>query len=252
MNQNIAQLLSGFETVSLKDLEKVSLLDRMDTKYAFSIDFLPMLLYELRSEYRILSINDQRSFHYESLYFDTEQLELYQRHNCGKLNRYKIRIRKYLESSLMYFEIKFKNNKDRTIKSRLQINSVTDLSAASELLHEITPFELENLKGQLWVNYTRITLVSKNFSERLTLDLDLNFKKDDHTENVEGMVIAELKQNRSASSPFTRLLKLQHIHPVSISKYCLGVAKMIKGIRKNRVKEQIHLLNKTIYATASN
>jgi len=100
-------------------MDRVALMDRIDSKYIFNIHELPGFLEKLRPYYAVLDINEQEIFSYESLYFDTPNFDLYRFHHRGKLNRFKFRIRKYVESNLLFFEVKFKNNKGRTYKSRI-------------------------------------------------------------------------------------------------------------------------------------
>ena len=246
----IESQLQLFQSVSLPELEKVALLDRMDTKYVFTREQLPEFLKVLKNHYFILEIDEKRMFRYESLYFDTDDFSLYNHHYCGRLNRYKVRFRKYVESDLSYFEIKFKNNKGRTIKSRIKHTTSDAIHGqALDLLHEKTPLEAHGLKAKMWVNYTRITLVSNDFKERLTLDLDLAFKNEDEVKTVDELIIAEVKQSKSGQSVFSKLMKKQHIRRGSISKYCFGVASLFNNIRVNNFKSQILYLNRILYAS---
>lgn len=246
----IANLLRDFKAVSLPELERVALLDRMDTKYVFTREQLPGFLAMLKDRYLILDINDKRMFRYESLYFDTDDFVLYNHHYCGRLNRYKVRFRKYVESDLSYFEIKFKNNKGRTIKSRI-LHQPDDAiqGKALDLLQEKTPLESTGLKAKLWVNYTRITLVSNDFKERLTIDLDLDFRSGNEIKSVNDLVIAEVKQSKTGQSVFSTIMKTHHIRKGSISKYCFGVASLFNNIRVNNFKSQLLYLNRILYAS---
>ena len=241
--------LQLFESVSLPELEKVSLLDRMDTKYVFAREQLPEFLEILSDKYFILEISEKRIFKYESLYFDTDDFLLYNHHYCGRLNRYKVRFRKYVESNLSFFEIKFKNNKGRTIKSRIQhIPEDAIQGKALDLLQDKTPLEGTGLKAKFWVNYSRITLVSKDFKERLTLDCDLEFRNDQAVKTLNHLVIAEVKQSKVGRSVFSRLMKDYHIRIGSISKYCFGVVSLFENVRNNNFKPQLIYLNRLLYA----
>ena len=46
--------------------------------------------------------------------------DLYHRHHIGRSNRFKVRSRRYVESDLCFFEVKYRNNKGRTIKNRIR------------------------------------------------------------------------------------------------------------------------------------
>lgn len=248
----LEEKLSHFDAIGLTELEKVSLLDRLDTKYVFSRDRLPDFLDRLKNDYFVLDIDHHRMFNYESLYFDTDSFHLYNLHSHGRLNRYKVRCRKYVESGLVYFEIKFKNNKGRTIKSRVKMQSENEIGEeALKLLQEKTPFSMDDLKAIIWVNYIRITLVSKDFKERLTIDVDLSFKHDEEEQKINNLVIAELKQNKSHRSAFSLLMKEFHIRKGSLSKYCFGIASLFKNVKANNFKYQFLNLNKILNAASS-
>ena len=66
-------ILDQFTPISLSAMDRVKLMNRIDTKFAFRIGLLENLLDELKSEYKILEINTIRSPKYESLYFDDEK-----------------------------------------------------------------------------------------------------------------------------------------------------------------------------------
>ncbi len=249
---DIEIMLQQFNPVSLPELEKVALLDRMDTKYVFTKQELPEFLDKIKGDYSILEINSLRMFRYESLYFDTADFSLYNHHYCGRLNRYKVRFRKYIESDLSYFEIKFKNNKGRTIKSRIRHLPEEVIAGKTEdLLHANSPIKAQGLQAKLWINYTRITLVSNDFKERLTLDLNLSFIHGDTTRVIDDLIIAEVKQSKAGASVFSRLMKKRHVRKGSISKYCFGVASIFSHIRKNNFKPQIQYLNRILYASSA-
>jgi hypothetical protein len=236
-------------------MDNVKLMDRTDTKYVFRQEFLPGLLAEVMNEYRVLDVNGHRISRYESLYFDTKNFDLYMSHHRGRPNRYKIRCRKYVESELHFFEVKFKNNKGRTIKDRVKQKyidgSIKD--NAETLLLEKTPLDAQHLEAKLWVNYSRITLVNKNSPERVTIDVDLTFKNDVCDKKIHDLVIVEVKQDKARASAFIRLMKKYHIREGSMSKYCFGVISLFDTIKKNNFKPKLILLKKTLkYGTTTN
>ncbi len=243
------ETLSHFTALTLADLDRVSLQDRMDTKFAFNASLFPIVLDELRAAgYGVLEINGLRVFGYSSIYYDTETFELYRRHACGKLNRYKVRKRHYLDTGTSYFEVKFKNNRGRTLKNRIKLDMDRSDSAPEQLITEVTPYQLSSLQPCLVVDFNRITLVSPDFKERLTLDMDLGYSLSDQRWDVEGLIIAELKQNRAESSFFSQLMKKLHIRPSPLSKYCLGMSKLAVGVKSNNFKPQMLMVNKIQYA----
>ena len=118
----INSILSKFEPITLEEMDSVKLMERTDTKYVFPVSELPGILEGMISQYRLLDINNVRNQRYESLYYDTNDFLLYNKHLIGKPDRYKIRFRRYLDSAgLTYFEIKHKNNKRTTTKKRTKM-----------------------------------------------------------------------------------------------------------------------------------
>jgi len=107
-NNHLENLLSDFEIVSLKDMETVQLMDRVDKKFAFNISKLESLLNTLINSYSVLKINDKAIQTYKSLYFDTEDRVFFLDHHNGRVNRHKVRFREYVGSGLIFLEVKFK------------------------------------------------------------------------------------------------------------------------------------------------
>lgn len=247
------EILNSFQPISLEQMDNVKLMDRTDTKYVFHNRLLPEILQALQHDYKVLDINGNRVSRYESLYYDTPDFELYHKHQRGKLNRYKIRFRKYVESNLHFFEVKFKNKKGRTIKTRVKQPKIENTihTKAQDLLTTQTPFEAHTLEPKLWVNYSRITLVNNNSPERVTIDVNLQFATENQLKEIANIVIAEVKQDKASSSAFINLMKEKHIREGSISKYCYGVIHLFNHIKHNNFKPAIHLLKKKLYDTTA-
>ncbi len=230
-------------------MDSVKLQDRVDTKFMFHDSFLPNVLQKMTLDYKILEVSDFRYSNYETLYFDTDDFALYLQHHNGKLNRFKFRSRKYVESNLHFFEVKFKSNKGRTVKDRIKHHEIVKElhGKAKEFLVETSGYDAELYKAQLWVNYRRHTFVNKHSQERLTIDTNLTFLDDRNQKNYNGLVIAEVKQDSAHDkSPFIELMKKYHVRNKSISKYCLGVISLHPEIKKNRFKETLLYLNKLV------
>ena len=246
MIHKIQEILSEFESISLKQMDSVKLMDRTDTKFTFTLIDLLQILPNLLNEYQALEIEGKKMSSYKTLYYDTPELKLYNAHHNGKLNRYKIRHRTYLETGVGFLEVKFKSNKGRTVKERISTlipESNWDQKQIN-FLNSKLPFSPETLLPVIWVNYTRITLVSKSSAERLTIDINLNFNDSDNKIDLTNLVIAEVKRAGKAESIFIKKLKQKHIREGSISKYCMAVALSKKNVRKNNFKERLLNLKK--------
>ncbi len=247
--QYIEELLLPFSKIGLGDMGNVRLMDRVDTKFVFTTTELESILPLLNEHYHVVEINDKCICSYESLYYDNDELDFYHDHHKKRLNRVKIRYRKYLDSDLSFLEIKHKF-KGRTNKMRIQ----------SEDLHMELPLEhqefiddsvdlsfVEKLIPTLVNNYKRITFVGKEFPERLTLDIDLSFSKDTQFADLNYLVIAELKQNKvSRKSPFFSIMKQRQIRPFRLSKYCMGIIQLSDkaDLKTNRFKKKILQIDK--------
>ena len=234
--------LDGFAPVSLTEMQDVKLLDRLDTKFTFRQDQLPGLLDEMAAHYRLLEINGARTHRYETLYFDTDGLDLYARHHSGKYSRYKIRYRRYVESGVCFFEVKTKNNKGRTVKQRIERPAIPANLTGDEvaLLERETPLKVGAFKPVMWVHFTRLTFVSKTAPERLTLDLDLSYQSESLQAGFPRLAIAEVKQDKlSSASPFVRMMRARRIWQGSMSKYCFGIIHLYPHVKMNRFKERM-------------
>src|SRR5439155_26804059 len=112
------------------------------------------------------------------------------------------------------------------IKTRIAVRDVpyTWQDESVNFLNKMQPIRPEKLNPVIWINYNRHTLVNRNGAERLTLDLNLQFIRGEQELQLNGLVIAEVKQDGKKASPFLALMKKKHIREGSISKYCMGIA----------------------------
>lgn len=221
-------------------MDAVELMNRKDKKYFFDRRKLPEILTELHEKgYRVLEIGGHRLFSYKNIYFDTPDFEFYTKHHNKRVNRYKIRIRQYVESNLNFLEIKFKNNLGRTIKSRIKVPEFNPVLTpeAQQFIREHTPFDPADLKPTLYNDFRRFTLVSGLLNERATIDTDLRFQTEDEEKYLKNLCIAELKLDGSSSgSPFKSVMR-EHFCPESrISKYSVGAAFMYNHLKQNNFK----------------
>ena len=258
MNDKINAVASQFEPITLSEMENVKLMERVDSKYVFPASQLPDIMKGMLSSYRLLEINNVRLHRYESLYYDTKDFQLFKRHHLGRLNRWKLRFRKYVDSGgLTFFEIKFKNSKEKTLKRRVKMKSIPNKieEKAEKFLKEITPFSSEMFEPKMWVNYSRMTFVNKFSEERLTIDTNLHFIKINPMairleENIADirfpqMVIAEAKRGKASSiSEFIRMVRLNGIRESGISKYCFGIYNVFHEVKKNNFKPRVRFIHK--------
>lgn len=229
--------LEQFPVISLADLEQVPLLNRVDSKYIFHLNELNSVLEELSGNYSVLQVEGKKIHTYETLYFDTPDYKLYRFHHDGKLNRFKVRFRKYADTGLAFFEVKYKVKGLRTDKIRLIKPDIQSSLGAEDLeLIRHQQINSSDLEPKLWVYFSRITIAKNDFSERATLDVGLRFEKDGIWASYEDIVVAEIKQNKTSfNSPLIKALKARHFEKSGFSKYVMGVAAM-EGLKSNRFK----------------
>ena len=243
-------LLQGFEVVHLSEMGRAALLRRTDTKYLLSEDQLSWALARLADHYRVLEIDGRRLHRYQTLYFDTQDLALYQQHHNGWRNRYKVRERAYADSELTFLEIKQKTNTNTTVKSRRRTRELsTQLPQnAVPFLHRHYPYRIEELEAKLLNAFQRITLVSKHSVERLTVDVNLQFLWNGVCVSLAGIAIAEVKQDGfSMDSEFIRQMRALGVRATSFSKYCIGVSMLYPEVKHNKFKPQLRQIDQLLY-----
>lgn len=245
--QQVVNELNSFDGTGLKELEGLQLQNRVDSKYVFHVNDFINVLESIKNDYRVLEIDGKRIFSYESLYFDTDDYMLYKFHHNGKLNRLKVRFRKYLDSGLTYFEVKYKIKGDRTDKLRLKSDDISrDLTEKELELVKHDYLDTHGLQQKLWVHFKRITLASKKMDERLTIDLNVSFDNFKDKKTFPELIVAEVKQNKSSVlSPIIQKFKLNHYEQIAFSKYSTGIA-LLEDIKSNAFKPNIIKINKIL------
>ena len=99
---SISSQISEFAPISLSEMEGVKLMNRIDTKYAVPMSVLPAILEAAKNDYFAQEIDGKRIATYDTMYYDTETLDMYMRHHDRQLVRQKIRVRQYVERNLTF------------------------------------------------------------------------------------------------------------------------------------------------------
>ena len=106
--------------ISLEDLNaKAAMQTRVDRKYIVDGLYAAAVLSNLPAEASVLEIEGERDFAYDSVYFDTENLDSYRLAATGRRNRYKIRTRSYLDTGDTFLEVKTEGARALTVKERI-------------------------------------------------------------------------------------------------------------------------------------
>ena len=261
----IDTIIRSFEPISLAQMESVKLMNRIDTKFVVPLAVLPAILQAAEADYYAQQIDGKRIATYDTMYYDTDSLDMYVRHHDRQLVRQKIRVRQYVDSHLTFLEIKRKNNKGRTNKKRIVVPGF-DITAdtPSVLKHKKkedeavtvesfidskSRYEWSQISPHLWTKFHRITLVNKAKTERLTIDMDLVWENvvSGEAKTYPELVIIELKRDGNVPSHMTDIMLAHRIHPFKISKYCIGTALTTPGIKTNRFKKKIRLIEKMLH-----
>jgi hypothetical protein len=243
----IQEELEDFDKIHLEEMDRVQLMNRVDTKFTFSIQTLIELLPLLNKHYKVLEVEGTLLSAYESLYYDDHAFTAYKDHHRRLRDRFKVRYRKYVNSNIAFLEIKHKKN-GRTEKSRIRTENIPmSMSQTEAEFVKNQGLNRGELQPSLMNRFKRITLVNKTINERLTLDVDLTFEWEGNSSNMGNVVIAELKQERAQrTSPFYALMKKNLIRPLRISKYCIGMIELYgkTKLKYNRFKKKLLYIQK--------
>jgi len=177
-------LLGDFPAVSLDETNRLAkMLSRVDNKYVVDYEQFAALLRKVRGQYAVLEIEGRNEFQYASCYYDDE-FRCYFEHHQARRQRVKIRTREYVNSGLIFFEIKLKGLRGKTNKHRTDCEDLVmpkiqgeHLAMLSDLYTRNYKKEMTfNLRPALLVDYSRCTLVALKGGERVTIDFDLRFE----------------------------------------------------------------------------
>jgi hypothetical protein len=238
---NIPAALAVFETITLDELRNsdARLMSRREKKFLMTFEQWSGLISGLTSSYRALEIKDTRIGRYETLYYDTESFTTYLQHHNGKANRFKLRFRHYCSTDETYLEVKERQNTGRTVKKRMETDGIPELSAKGPkaFLKSSFPYDSSGFHPVLTTKYSRVTLVSNDLRERITFDLFPSFCQNGTTYSYPGVVVGEIKYDRSLFlSPGLTALRMMGIRKSGFSKYCIGVSLLYNGQKHNRFK----------------
>ncbi len=236
-----------FNTISLTEMDKVKLMDRIETKFVLSSKQLPHILNQIKNDYKVVEFNDNLMPAYKTVYYDTENLFFYNEHHRKRKDRYKVRFRNYIDSNITFLEVKHKKN-GRVNKQRIKVeNEQFTLNKEDEDFLKGANIYKSDLTLKLTNHYNRITLVSNRSVERVTFDMNIKFQYKDSKSSLDNVVIIELKQpTLSRETAIYKALRDLQIKPYNVSKYCIGIIKTYgtDAVKYNRFKKKIIRLNK--------
>lgn len=212
------------KTISLKEVKEIKLMNRIDKKYIINFDQFCSLTNYISNNFYILSENDNTLFKYHSIYFDTPNMDMQKDHINKTKHRQKIRIREYCTGE-KYLEIKEKNNSEFTKKKRIPVTSYS-LDGEQQWIDENLIYDTKNLNKKLDIVFNRMTLVSLDKKERVTIDFGIKFynyitKKKEIIKDI----IVEVKKLTEEKTNFELVLNILGIQEKGFSKYNIGLQK---------------------------
>lgn len=246
--QKELQITEEFAKISLEDMGKVKLMNRTDTKFVTDFKRVRKLLERISDTYIIQEINGMCRMPYFTLYFDTPDTDMYYQHQRGKKMRQKLRIRLYEQAAeIPFLEIKNKDNRGYTKKTRVLMEEGESLALYSDFLEKKCHYPHTNLIPQLENHFYRMTFVNQEMNERITIDTGLKVKSINTGEmvNLNHIGIIEWKRDGNIrSSKFESILRDLDIYRSGFSKYCMGMALTDDSLRQNRIKQKIRHIEK--------
>jgi hypothetical protein len=246
----LSEMTESARSVGLEEVvATASLQTRVDRKYLVPADVFARFAELTSGRFSVLDIEGQRLFRYESVYFDTEALTSYRQHANGRRRRFKVRTRTYLDSAECVFEVKLRGGRGETVKERYPYEWADRCRltrAAREFaLEQLTdPEMVRELDAVITTAYRRATLLDTATGSRLTCDVDLSFTShgsqagEVHRDGPRGMVLVESKTVGVAGPADSVLWRLGQ-RPVSLSKYCVGMALVRPDLPANRWNREL-------------
>ncbi len=227
--------------IGLSDLvESAELLTRVDRKYFVPARTFRLLIAELGS-LRVLEIDGQRTFDYESVYFDTPDLLTYRAHLQRRRRRFKARTRTYIDSGLCMFEVKTVGFRGATVKDRIR-HPIQDRAVLTDEAHAFLAQVLDRTYGQpvppglqpMLINlYRRTTFASLGEGSRLTCDVALSCHSPHASVTDSGTHVLVESKSANGMGNADQLLMHLGVRPASISKYGLGIAALHPEVPNN-------------------
>lgn len=229
--------------VGLEELNaEAALQTRVDRKYVVPAGLARQLLATFRTDMRILEMDGSRSFAYDSVYFDTANLDSYLLAARGRRRRYKIRTRTYVDSAVSFLEVKTEGAREATVKERMPYQledrarlTVEGLDYVRETLAaSVGAMPSGRLGPVLETRYNRTTLYLPESGSRATIDTDVTWQRPAHAAWVlDDAVIVETKSG-STAGPLDRHLWAHGVRPSRISKFATGLAALCPDLPANR------------------
>lgn len=218
-------ILSGYDLASPELVTLRGLRRRTDTKYVMAAATAFDLVAGVGSGYVVLPAGDELLARYSTLYFDTSGLDFFHDHRRGRRVRHKVRIRHYLDRTLSILEVKSRHSDVLTTKVVRPHEYGGDvLTTEDQRFVRTHAGTAQDVQPQAWTRFHRITLLARNHSERVTVDLGLTVGASDRHWSLSSLAIVEVKQwPLCRSTPVMSALRALGERPAWSSKYCTAI-----------------------------
>lgn len=246
---DLGRVAGSYSPITLREMKEIRLMDRDDKKYVATDSDILTLIEKAGDEYFMQELEGMiRISHYQTIYYDTLQNELFLMHQNGKKSREKIRERHYVDSSLAFCEIKRKNNHGRTSKSRIETSFGDAMNSIEikEFVARNSNSDPTGLVHSLFNDFYRITLVNRRMTERVTIDFDISFRNllNGVERELSGLGVIEIKKDGNTPSPISDILTDMRVHPARFSKFCIGCLITDKEMKRNNFKSDLIKMDK--------
>ena len=270
MNATLNSLLADLDVIGLDELnERAAMLTRVDRKYIVDAETAAKVLSTLDADASVMEIDGQRDFAYDSVYFDTPQMQSYHSAAYSRDDTFKIRTRSYLDSELTFLEVKTDGEQDMTVKKRIPYTFENRDTLTAEgheyitaALGDILAGPVHKLEAVLTTGYRRTTVFlpqsEKNpVASRMTVDNALTWTP--MSENIlmagvnyrnfhgnlvgttYGLPNAVIIETKSGVEPSVADQHLWDagITPAKISKFATGMAALNPQLASNKWEETL-------------
>ena len=228
-----------FSAVNLEEMNVYAKLQtRIDRKYIVTPNICNVLLAGLDIDGSVLEINGHRTNLYQSIYFDTPTLDLYKAAAYRRTPRFKARTRYYQQTDMAMLEVKTKDGRGKTVKTRTEHNPHMLDKLTDEARHFINAIAKDHdtvnkLRYTLSTQYQRTTIVDLDTQTRLTCDEFLTCSDWENNTLSFPFLILETKSSQHPS-PFDLWLWDNHHRPIRVSKYCTTLAVLHPELPSNK------------------
>lgn len=230
--------VAHLEPLSLTDIQlRADLQTRLDRKYLAPPAVAQDLVHAGAGRLEVLQIGNLRTFDYESVYFDTPDLDSFHGAAHSRRRRFKVRTRAYLDSGLCVLEIKTTGGRDETIKVRRDHPFEARHRLGSQehdfIAEHLPGLDPRTLRPALSTLYSRTTLLGRS-GARMTFDAGLRMQAPGGPETpTQNDVVIETK-SPGAATPADRWLWNRGLRPIRVSKYAIGLAYLFPHLPANK------------------